>query len=138
MNNNLITDVPKEIYNLVNLERLILDKNNINSLPIELSKCNNLKMLYLSQNPINLDTDKIVLMLFDKLHNRVNNIIKEDIHNDIIGECNICMNNNIKILQLGCFPSHVICSNCILLLKCKKCPYCIQPIMFDKITYSIC
>ena len=63
---------------------------------------------------------------------RINKVIE--------GECICCTSNhydNVNLLTLGCHDSHIICSNCIILLKNIVCPYCRNTIQLDKIKMGI-
>jgi Leucine-rich repeat (LRR) protein len=140
LNSNNISTIPSEYGQLTNLESLILDCNNIITIPYELIHCN-LKYLYLNYNPIQNTNNPILKMIHDKMHTRFNpnktilnktiSIIDYTTQNgtniDEIG-CNICFTSytdkNIQLLILGCHNTHIICSECIELLKKKTCPYC--------------
>lgn len=52
LNNQQITNIPKEIGNLINLQSLQLFSNEIDKIPIEISNLSNLRDLFLGQNYI--------------------------------------------------------------------------------------
>ena len=154
MNNNMIEEIPKELGTKLYLEDLIFCKNNISSIPIEIINCRQLKSLWLQYNPISDTNDRNVEMIVDMIHSRyitmshdssetlLDKIVRSCIRvNKVIdGECICCTSNhndNVNLLALGCHDSHVICSNCIILLKNTLCPYCRNTIQLDKIKMRV-
>lgn len=141
LNSNNISTIPVEYGKLINLEALILDCNNIITIPYELINCN-LKMLYLRDNPIQNIHDPILKMIVDKMHNKFSLLnYNKQTEIEIEGECSICYSahnvENIKLIILQCHNTHIICSDCIKLLKNKTCPCCRTPIAINDIGICI-
>ena len=75
--NNQIRKIPSEIGNLINLDILSLSYNNIGEIPTEIGKLTNLKMLNLNYNKIKSvpdDMRKLInLQYLDLENNKLNN-----------------------------------------------------------------
>ncbi|KAH9722082.1 Leucine-rich repeat (LRR) family protein [Citrus sinensis] len=57
--NGMIVDIPMEISKLINIQRLVLDDNNIERLPINLGKLQSLKVMTLDGNRITSLPDEL-------------------------------------------------------------------------------
>ncbi len=96
-----LTEIPKEVFELTNLEELILYKNNITEIPPEIGKLKKLKRLALSRNKIkkiapeignltNLENLTLYFNEIDSLPEEIGNLKNLD-------ELNLAYNNLTKL-----------------------------------------
>jgi hypothetical protein len=81
LNNNLLTEIPKELCELQNLNELHIDTNDITQLPIEIINLENLDYFRVYDNPIENLLNPLIQRFLARFENRTANNFYNDTQN---------------------------------------------------------
>ena len=123
LNSNLLKEIPPGIQGLTRLTDLILSNNPLQTVPWHLKALPNLKCLWF-QNSAFGDAARVILNSIRPVQG------VQGVLSFTPDECHICMETYDALIQLPCFATHRVCSECYSHLS--KCPFCCRPLLAVK------
>jgi Leucine-rich repeat (LRR) protein len=120
-NSNRLTRLSPKILELENLQTLILSRNTFAEIPQHLTGLKRLEMLYLQETGLPGQTARAILDGIVRADKATRATSVDEIYPGL-EECHICMTGYKQMVQLKCFASHRVCTECYP--KLRKCPFC--------------